>query len=304
MSGYPWISMITMTPEISAILGDPSLSSTARVDLLRRLESREKANLLRLNKELANNQAQQRTLERQLESYRDVAAWAEKSYRREPNDCSRLHKLDEAWHVGKVIAISRDEILPSLWRGAQIFVVQHDWAAAFNNAQDYDAGEFRLPYEHCVFEFRVSGREVMVICAQDEGEAVIAACVQSSDGYWWLADSSVNKWGLFQFLWKQVRAISIALDAEVATQEIVRAPTSLNAKRERKGLPPVHDFVMVTLRGRSVREYLDGPHGTHRSPRLHFRRGHWRRYEMHKTWIRWTLVGNPALGFLDKAYKL
>jgi hypothetical protein len=33
-------------------------------------------------------------------------------------------------------------------------------------------------------------------------------------------------------------------------------------------------------------------------------RGHWRHYERHKTWIKWTLVGDPDLGFVDKHYRL
>ena len=50
---------------------------------------------------------------------------------------------------------------------------------------------------------------------------------------------------------------------------------------------------------------VEGPGtGTHRSPRLHFRRGHWRHYEDHKTWIRWQMVGNPDLGFVEKQYRL
>lgn len=41
-----------------------------------------------------------------------------------------------------------------------------------------------------------------------------------------------------------------------------------------------------------------------RSPRLHFVRGHWRRYANHKTWLKWFLRGDPDLGFIDKHYRL
>lgn len=37
---------------------------------------------------------------------------------------------------------------------------------------------------------------------------------------------------------------------------------------------------------------------------MHFRRGHWRHYQDHRTWIKWCLVGDPDLGFVDKHYKL
>jgi hypothetical protein len=44
--------------------------------------------------------------------------------------------------------------------------------------------------------------------------------------------------------------------------------------------------------------------GAAASPRLHFRRGHYRHYPNHKLWIRWCLVGNPDLGFIDADYRL
>lgn len=37
---------------------------------------------------------------------------------------------------------------------------------------------------------------------------------------------------------------------------------------------------------------------------MHFVRGHWRHYEVSKTWIRWHLRGDPDLGFIDKEYRL
>jgi hypothetical protein len=30
----------------------------------------------------------------------------------------------------------------------------------------------------------------------------------------------------------------------------------------------------------------------------------WRHFVSHKTWIKWTLVGDPDLGFIDKEYRL
>lgn len=36
----------------------------------------------------------------------------------------------------------------------------------------------------------------------------------------------------------------------------------------------------------------------------HIDRAIWRRFETHKTWIKWTLVGDPDLGFIEKHYRL
>ena len=104
---------------------------------------------------------------------------------------------------------------------------------------------------------------------------------------------------------EQIRAISIALDSEVAIKTLVRAPHKLNIEREKDGKPALLDYNVVMLNGSNRANYR--PYrgaGTHRSPRLHFRRGHWRHYLEHKTWVRWTLVGNPELGFIDKEYRL
>lgn len=41
-----------------------------------------------------------------------------------------------------------------------------------------------------------------------------------------------------------------------------------------------------------------------RHVRMHFRRGHWRHYQEHRTWIKWMLVGDPDLGIIEKHYRL
>lgn len=105
---------------------------------------------------------------------------------------------------------------------------------------------------------------------------------------------------------KQVRAICIALDAEVAETEVVRAPHKLNRARERRARPLIADYHTVKLARRPRPKPLprDGLEQATRHVRLHFRRGHWRHFEQHKTWINWTLVGDPDLGYIEKHYRL
>lgn len=245
--------------------------------------------------------------------------WAKRQdYALERNDCSRLHKLGEAIRAGKVInedgsMVHKDrQANAAIWENAQPFVVQHDWAAAFKGATDYVDGDFRLPYTHCAFEFRISGRTVIVIAFQIDpgmGTAKVPGphlgmpYVECAEGYWYFGGEKARDEKVMQYAWEQIRAISVALDAEVASHDVVRAPTALNEKRGKHGEPLLFDFHIVKLRGRAQRLRAPGS-GTHRSPRLHFRRGHWRHYETHKTWIRWMLVGDPELGFIDKAYRL
>jgi hypothetical protein len=104
-----------------------------------------------------------------------------------------------------------------------------------------------------------------------------------------------------------IKAACISLEAKVAEIEVVRAPHKLNAARERRGKLPISDYHIINLARRQQVEPLPLEHKLEahpRSPRLHFRRGHWRHFVNHKTWINWTLVGDPDLGFIDKHYRL
>lgn len=107
-----------------------------------------------------------------------------------------------------------------------------------------------------------------------------------------------------KYLWDQVRAICISLDAEIAVTTVERAPLALNEKRQKAGKPPLSDFHVVDLSKRHrVANSADGA-GEGSKKRLHFRRGHWRHFETSKTWVKWCLVGNPDLGFISKSYTL
>jgi hypothetical protein len=273
-----------------------------------------------------------------------------KEFHLEPNEHSRLHKLIEATHapneyyvfslMGEVESV--EEIDHSI-EGSQLFVVKHNWAAAFEGAtfestkiNDNAAlvEQFNLPFDHCIFELRISGVTVLALLYQLSEQqlsdtkykdffvntnGIMMSCFFGVGDFWFCdtgardPDSSAvfvkNGIGSFSapenpldIVWKQVRAICIALDAEVATYELHRQPAALNDARTKAGKVPLYDFHIVDLSKRHRTDFNGG--GTHRSPRLHFRRGHWRHYPTHKTWIKWMLVGNPELGFVEKSYKL
>ncbi|HKM88832.1 MAG TPA: hypothetical protein VJX48_09530, partial [Xanthobacteraceae bacterium] len=111
-----------------------------------------------------------------------------------------------------------------------------------------------------------------------------------------------------QLVEREIKAVCIALEAQIATTEVIRAPLKLNKARERGGKPPLPDYRVVQLTKRSTPLPLPttgGPAAEKRqSPRLHFRRGHWAHFSNHRTWRKWTLVGDPDLGFIDKHYRL
>lgn len=104
----------------------------------------------------------------------------------------------------------------------------------------------------------------------------------------------------------EIRAVAIALDAEVATTETVRAPEKLNRKREKVGKLPIASFHVVRLARRTKASPLPEGHEKEERARMrmHFVRGHYRHYRDHKTWIKWHMRGDPDLGFIDKEYRL
>ena len=220
------------------------------------------------------------------------------------NDCTRLHKLLDCISEKKISNQSEQDftITKKLLDCAHVFIVKHNWSAAIGEAIDDVGGkEIVLPYNSCVFEFRINSKTVIVLSMQSDGEIPqIIPFVEAQDGWWCNSKENSEESLLFKNVFSQIKAICVALDAQVATHEVVRAPNALNKKRLNSGKNYIRDFHMVDL---SKRHRTIGPGTrTHKSPRLHFRRGHWRHYEDHKTWIKWMLVGNPDLGFVDKQY--
>lgn len=237
---------------------------------------------------------------------------------------SGWHKLVEAYESGKVFSVW-PEGEPAFTLEAyigdppHIFVVEHDWGAAFDGATDIEGGEYHLPYEHCAFEFRINGvRTIMsAIDMTDEkgrfGSAMIF--MEGSDGYWLcgtMGDYKVmdgagggdNIASVAHMIAKNIRALCIGLDAEVIVRDVVRAPVKLNQARERSHKVPLPDHSVVRLAHRSrVAPLAPSSDDPKWHPRLHFVRGHWRHYDNHKTWVRWHLRGDPDLGFIDKHYR-
>jgi hypothetical protein len=257
-----------------------------------------------------------------------------KGFKLEKNEHSRLHHFAEAlerdsgWAFKSDMTVEKGEDFPD-WTEIQPFVVQHDWASAFKNAEEFNseaplmgligasrhgpnlgriAADWKPPFNNCAFEFRISGKTVIVFSRvdQEDDETTIVwllpwVCI---DGVWIAPEDEANKLEPFILASQQVRAICVALDAEVATHDVVRQPFKLNKKRADNGKLPLFDYHVVSLAKKSRPSSLPTSHGTHRSPRMHFRRGHWRHFAGFRTWVRWTLAGNPDLGFIDKEYRL
>jgi hypothetical protein len=260
---------------------------------------------------------------------RDFLNWAEDGESKDTvlqsATTSSLHKLQTAYEAKAVLTLDRSsdeaqmvKLLPAYDHffkvDPQVFLVQHDWAKAFDKAEGLD-GEVPLPFEMCAFEFQISGRRLIVMCLANYA----AIFVELTGSHYWyagridtlddMATRVTDEPGTFSMLGihlaRNIRSICIALDAEVAVTEVIRAPHRLNHQREKQGKKPVLDHHVVNLARRSRVEPLPsaGDREARWHPRLHFRRGHWRHFEDHKTWVRWCLVGDPDLGFIDKEYR-
>lgn len=221
------------------------------------------------------------------------------------NDCSRAHNLAEAMSSDMIIYTSKDFDGEKMrWNAkmifdcSNIFVIKHDWLSAFGESID-NFDDFNLPYDLNIFEFLISGKPVCIICFVVEG-IKYCVCFIKQGNYW--IETGEDSW-CAEYCWKQVRAICIALESEIAEREVIMAPLALNAKRDRNGKPKLKDFHILNLAKRH-RATSTINNGSGNRKRLHFRRGHWRHYENSKTWIKWMLVGNPELGFIDKQYSV
>ena len=77
----------------------------------------------------------------------------------------------------------------------------------------------------------------------------------------------------------------------------------VNAKRIRKGKKPIFDWHTVVIEAPALKNEHKG--GTHASPRLHDRRGHWRNCKSGKrTWVNSCKVGDASKGVIFKDYKV
>jgi len=189
----------------------------------------------------------------------------------------------------------------------QSFVVEHDWAAAFHGAEGLThQAQVRLPYPLCVFEFVISERRVAIIANEFRDDIYrLMPALESKHGWTFLNFSTPYLSAVKDLVEKSIHAICVALEAEVAETEVVRAPHKLNRARDRRGKALVPEYRVVRLARRTrVAPLPEVSQESHRGVRLHFRRGHWRHFDSHKTWIKWTLVGDPDLGFVDKHYRL
>lgn len=194
-----------------------------------------------------------------------------------------------------------------VFRNAELFAVEHDWARAFETS-DLGNAPFCLPYDVCAFEFKISGCSLVAVATQFETDVLFSPFIKADDtwvvcaGAYSTTRARNIKNDIGDMIAAQIRAICIALEARVARLDVTRAPYSGEARSN--GSYTSRPYHVVSLANRASRPIALASEGGERRVRLHFRRGHWRHFEKHQTWINWMLVGDPDLGFVDKHYRL
>lgn len=277
------------------------------------------------------------------ETSKEITEWvtSTKPWRLEKPNGSLYHQLAQADENGKMFVPVIDQsvylatnLIDMTRSPPQIFVMEHDWAGAFHNSDEHpDTIEMTFP--KVAYEFQVNGRRVIVFLFHDGkgGDLCIAPVVKSKNGNWGIPtmatmpiDQPKNmRWHLqgdgglssadcaafVNIFLENIMWSMVALQAEVAVVTPQRAPFKLNRAREKSGKVLLRDYHVIDLAKRHrvtpLPNDMRSPYGSdeaRRSPRLHFRRGHWRHFANHRTWIKWQLVGNPDLGYIDKHYRL
>ena len=98
-----------------------------------------------------------------------------------------------------------------------------------------------------------------------------------------------------------VVACLMKIQSESSAYQPTVPNTFINKKRLKKGKLPLFDWHTVTIERSSAQRAPAG--GTHASPRLHDRRGHWRKHPSgRQVWVKPCKVGDARLGVVFKDY--
>lgn len=187
----------------------------------------------------------------------------------------------------------------------QNIVVEHEWAKALPPSV---RGEWRLPFERCCWEFRVSGVRVLVFTFAEDVENPKMVLTYGKDGQWVsddyiysLSDDAcvgrVN--AMFQrmnmgaqarefrrvvdLVWANIRAACIMLEAPNVCEREERQPSDVlvaRARRERVAAPKAYMVVRLMNMDRRRAHYRTasgGSSGVRQGG--HWRRGTWVHYD-------------------------
>ena len=235
---------------------------------------------------------------------------------------SQIHDFFEAAREGRAIALFDDDtrdtgdISQAQINAAERFLIGPLAHMLIKNKGELEGAEWRLPFPICVFETHLRfptekrGEHSIALVEEDEaGDRFWRWFVRAEPSGIWMvgprALEGTNEMPQESTSQQYVRAACVLMDAEVVTRQVRRVPAKLNARREKRRKPLIYDSHVLTLRQSTRYVGDDTPSGIDRnSPRVHLRRGHWRHLPNYRTWVRWSVVGDPAMGVVDKTYRV
>lgn len=172
-----------------------------------------------------------------------------------------------------------------------------------------------LPYRDCWFEWDIEpDHTVAGIVSQEDGGALgFRSFVRVKNAGWsnWDClpkDHPGRRNELTEHVERVCRAALVILNSRSAERTVIVPPVLTNARRERRGEQPYFSHSVIEIRGIVLNRPGGAPRMTHRSPRMHWRRGHLRRFRDESgdvyrvSPIAPMLVGRAELGSVEHDY--
>jgi len=198
-------------------------------------------------------------------------------------------------------------------------------------------GKFRLPFEHTIIEIDVDTAHIALLCRELKVNETHIRSFDLDEHTTRLLEVSpllirkINPY-LFPFvisldgqepgkyhhvtnrdddvgtvpenmIWKIICIIGLLhLDAFNVIE--VEPPATIQRKRMASHKPPLFKFSILKIDLEKTRVLTKNFGGMHKSPALHWRRGHYRKLPTMMTFVKPHLVGNIRNGLNDRAYQL
>lgn len=168
------------------------------------------------------------------------------------------------------------------------------------------------------------------MCMIDKNRVKMAVCLIAGDNNVTVAGYAINPFRVFQVFsylhtgdgirfymkdkevtletlkpaMRMVMAALLRINEGALAYEPKPTNSLINRKRAAKGKPPLtFDWHTITIEPPAPKSDPQG--GTHASPRLHDRRGHWRKMKSGKTvWVKECKVGDASRGVVFKDYQV
>lgn len=231
----------------------------------------------------------------------------------------------------ELLEIKEARALANFLIGAHKFLVSNGaWQICWETGNELiEQRSLRLPFSEVVLEFSddipQSTSRIILLCREIQDIIAVVPFIKYHKTGWvggldymlklyqyvdrqseWLAASAYGRIDAPDLLRGNQLIISDIMTATIAMIGIsgtifedVEVPPQLAKAREKRGKVPLFSYQIVRLAGNRSRNDLGG---THASPALHWRRGHFRRIGAKLVPVAPCLVGSAENGIVEKSY--